>query len=171
MTPAARAPGFARATGPRAPPHAAPPRATTQQTAPRSLVTLLPRLPPTVSAALDAPLAALQAAALDAVSPIFRAMTDAMEARILGMHAAHAAAWGHGEQDAAAGMMDTSGYVAEVVASLGYFRWVLGAMRLRCALVWPGCVGRGGGEPGVFQVGCWAAPLRCACHWPGWVGR
>lgn len=90
----------------------------------RSLVTLLPRLPATVSAALDAPLAALQAAALDAVSPMFRALVEAMEGKLIGMHALHKAHWGRGEQEPEAGMMDTSSYVADVVSSLAVFRCV-----------------------------------------------
>ncbi|GBF91082.1 hypothetical protein Rsub_03938 [Raphidocelis subcapitata] len=88
----------------------------------RSLVTLLPRLPQQVAAALDSPLSALQAAALDAVAPIFRGLVEAVEARLVGMHAAHWSHWGGGELQAAAAMMDTSGYVAEVAAALGFFR-------------------------------------------------
>jgi hypothetical protein len=111
----------------------------------RSLVTLLPRLPQPVTAALDAPLSSLQAAALDAVAPIFRGLVEVLEARLVGMHASHQAHWGGGELEAAAGMMDTSGYVAEVVAALAFFRRV---RRAACGVP----LMQGGG-------GAWAATI------------
>jgi hypothetical protein len=88
----------------------------------RSLITLLPRLPAPVTAALDAPLVALHVAALDAVSPIFRALVEAMEAKLGGMHALHQAHRDRGGDGVEGGMMDTSGFVADVAASLGFFR-------------------------------------------------
>jgi hypothetical protein len=80
-----------------------------------------------MGAPLEAPLDALQGAALDAAAPMFRALVEAMEAKLAGMHALHAAHWGHGQAEADAGVMDTSGYVADVATALGYFRWACGA--------------------------------------------
>lgn len=93
----------------------------------RSLTTLLPRLPAPVAGALEVPLAGLQGVALDAVAPLFRSLLEAMEAKLAGMHALHAAAWGRGAAAAeGGGMMDTSGYVADVAACLSFFRCVGG---------------------------------------------
>jgi hypothetical protein len=76
-----------------------------------------------MGAALEGPLGALQAAAIDAVAPMFRALAEAMEAKLAGMHTLHQAHWGHGELQPETGMMDTSGYVADVAAGLAFFRW------------------------------------------------
>ncbi|WIA17060.1 hypothetical protein OEZ85_013963 [Tetradesmus obliquus] len=52
----------------------------------RSLVTLLPRLPAPATAALQTPLEALQATAIDTVSPIFKAAMEVFEAHIMALY-------------------------------------------------------------------------------------
>lgn len=103
------------------------------------MTTLLPRLPPTAAAALEAPLEALNAVALDAVAPLFRALAEGVEARLTGVHDLHAARWGRGGRgsgdgggdggdgggdggDGGAAMMATSAYVADAAAALAAFR-------------------------------------------------
>ncbi|GIL71669.1 hypothetical protein Vretimale_885 [Volvox reticuliferus] len=85
----------------------------------RSLSTLLTRLPPTAAPALGGALAAVQATAVDAVAPIFRAVVEACEERLLRMHE-----WPGYRAGAAEGpeVTSTSPHVAEVAALLADFR-------------------------------------------------
>ncbi|GLI63871.1 hypothetical protein VaNZ11_006987 [Volvox africanus] len=85
----------------------------------RSLSTLLTRLPPTAVPALGGALAAVQATAVDAVAPIFRAVVEACEERLLQMHE-----WPGYRAGAAEGpeVTSTSPHVAEVAALLADFR-------------------------------------------------
>lgn len=96
----------------------------------RSLSALLTRLPPTAAPALGGALAAVQATAVDAVAPIFRAVVEACEERILRMHdwqGYRVGATAEGEDGAAAmasgpEVTSTSPHVAEVAALLTDFR-------------------------------------------------
>ncbi|KAG2437843.1 hypothetical protein HXX76_005461 [Chlamydomonas incerta] len=83
----------------------------------RSLSTLLARLPPTAAPALGGALGAVQAAAVDCVAPIFRAVVEACEERLLRMHE-WAGYGGAGDGD----VTSTSPHVAEAAALLGDFR-------------------------------------------------
>ncbi|WIA37300.1 hypothetical protein OEZ86_014238 [Tetradesmus obliquus] len=104
----------------------------------RSLVTLLPRLPAPATAALQTPLEALQATAIDTVSPIFKAAMEVFEAHIMAMHkqrwgpaaaAAATGADGAAEQGRASdsdagmgGVIETSAYVSELANAIAVFR-------------------------------------------------
>eukprot|EP00198_Chlamydomonas_reinhardtii_P007786 XP_001697123.1 component of oligomeric golgi complex 5 [Chlamydomonas reinhardtii] len=84
----------------------------------RSLSTLLARLPPTAAPALGGALGAVQAAAVDCVAPIFRAVVEACEERLLRMHE-----WpGYGGAGDSGDVTSTSPHVAEAAALLGDFR-------------------------------------------------
>ncbi|GLC41103.1 hypothetical protein PLESTM_001156100 [Pleodorina starrii] len=87
----------------------------------RSLSTLLTRLPPTAAPALGGALAAVQATAVDAVAPIFRAVVEACEERLLRMHDWPGYRAG-ADAAAAAEVTSTSPHVAEVAALLADFR-------------------------------------------------
>jgi hypothetical protein len=97
----------------------------------RSLVGLLPRLAVSAAGALSEALSAVQAAAVEAVTPIFKAEVEALEDRILRMHAlsyggdsVDAAEAGAGNAAAAppSAMVNTSAYILECVSLIASFR-------------------------------------------------
>lgn len=94
----------------------------------RSVAGMLGRLPPGAAEALAAPLADLQAAAVDAVAPMFRAGVEAGEELLLQMHGSAAytgappADGGGGGGGGEPGMMDTSPYMRELARLLASLR-------------------------------------------------
>ncbi|GFR42609.1 hypothetical protein Agub_g3540 [Astrephomene gubernaculifera] len=96
----------------------------------RSLSALLARLPATAAPALGGALAAVQATAVDAVGPIFKAVVEACEERLLRMHewpgySRNRSGGGELEEAGAPGggeVTSTSPHVSEVAALLADFR-------------------------------------------------
>ncbi|DBA73074.1 TPA: hypothetical protein ACH3X2_010013 [Trebouxia sp. C0005] len=82
----------------------------------RSLLTLLPRMQPHAAAALMAPLEAVQAVAIEAVMPIFKAMVEAAEEIILRLHSEGFA--DEGQQ----GMTQASAYMQALTTHLTHCR-------------------------------------------------
>ncbi|DBA86122.1 hypothetical protein WJX77_008098 [Trebouxia sp. C0004] len=82
----------------------------------RSLLTLLPRLQPPAAAALMAPLQAVQAVAIEAVMPIFKAMVEAAEEIILRLHIEGFADGGQ------QGMTQASAYMQALITHLTHCR-------------------------------------------------
>jgi hypothetical protein len=85
------------------------------------------RLPPAAADALAGPLADLQAAALEAVAPTFRALVETAEELLLQMHSAPAyspAAGGSGEEDGGGepGVTDTSAFMRDLARHLAHSR-------------------------------------------------
>jgi len=83
----------------------------------RSLVSLLPRLPPAAAPALGAALEAVQATAIEVVAPIFKSAMEGVEERLVKMHDAN-----YGAEGGEAGMVNTSTHISDVVALMGAFR-------------------------------------------------
>lgn len=84
----------------------------------RSVAALIARLPPTASAALVGPVDAVQAAALDLAVPLFRAMVDAAQDRIMKMHALNLGA----DEGAEGPVVETSVYMRDLVRQLTQYR-------------------------------------------------
>lgn len=94
----------------------------------RSVSGMLGRLPHEAAEALAAPLAELQAAAVEAVAPTFRALVEGAEELLLQMHSAPAYAAGHGSGAGAGGaapaevVTDTSAFMRELARQLAHCR-------------------------------------------------
>ena len=117
----------------------------------RSLAGMLPRLPPSASAALAEALGVVQAGAVESVAPLFKAVMEALEERLTRMHDASGYAAGCMQDNAGGGrgvsgggggadgetpspppppppalasssMVNTSPYVAECVHLIASFR-------------------------------------------------
>ena len=94
----------------------------------RSVVGMAGRLPPAAADALAGPLADLQAAALEAVAPTFRALVETAEELLLQMHSApaYSAAAGGSEGGEEAGgepgVMDTSGFMRDLARHMAHCR-------------------------------------------------
>lgn len=93
----------------------------------RSAAGMLGRLPPAAAEALAGPLAELQAAAVAAVAPIFRALVEGMEEALVHMHSTPAYAGGTGSSAAGAGaagaaLVDTSPYMHDLARQLTHCR-------------------------------------------------
>lgn len=84
----------------------------------RSVAALITRLPPTASAALVGPVDAVQAAALDLAVPLFRAMVDSAQDKIMKMHALNLGA----DEGAEGSVIETSVYMKELVRQLTQYR-------------------------------------------------
>jgi conserved oligomeric Golgi complex subunit 5 len=84
----------------------------------RSVCALISRLPPTASAALVSPVDAVQAAALDLAVPLFRAMVDSAQDRIMKMHALNLGA----DEGAESSVIETSAYMRDLVRQLTQYR-------------------------------------------------
>ena len=84
----------------------------------RSVGALTPRLPPTAAAALLSPVDGVQAAALDLIAPLFRAMVDAAQERILKMYSLNLGA----DVGAEGVVVETSAYMKELVRLLTQIR-------------------------------------------------
>ena len=84
----------------------------------RSVASLVTRLPPTASAALVGPLDAVQAAALNLAVPLFRAMVDSAQDKILKMHGLNLGA----DEGAEGAVVETSAYMRDLVRQLTQYR-------------------------------------------------
>lgn len=92
----------------------------------RSVAGMLGRLPAPAAEALAAPLGDLQAAALEAVAPLFKAAVEAGEELLLQMHGAAAYGGAAGGATGAAGgepgVTDTSGFMRDLARQLAHCR-------------------------------------------------
>ena len=97
----------------------------------RSVGGMVGRLPAAAAAALAAPLAGLQAAAVEAVAPTFRALVEGMEEQLMAMHGTPAYAGpppppagqpGDDATAAAAAVTDTSPYMRDLARQLAHCR-------------------------------------------------
>lgn len=84
----------------------------------RSVAALAGRLPAPAAAALAGALEDVQAAALEAVAPLFRAMVDACQDRILRLHAANLGA----DEGAEGSVVETSPYLRDLARQLARYR-------------------------------------------------
>lgn len=84
----------------------------------RSMAALAPRLPGPAALALLGPVDAIQAAALDLVAPLFRAMVDAAQERILRVHGLNLGA----DEGAEGAVVETSMYMQDLVRQLTQYR-------------------------------------------------
>ena len=84
------------------------------------------RLPPAAAEALAGPLADLQAAAVEAVAPTFRALVEAGEELLLQMHSgvAYSGSGGEGEGEGGGepGVTDTSRFMRDLARHLAHCR-------------------------------------------------
>ncbi len=94
----------------------------------RSVVGMGGRLPPAAAEALAGPLADLQAAALEAVAPTFRALVETAEELLLQMHSAPAygaaagGTGGEGDGGGEPGVTDTSSFMRDLARHLTHCR-------------------------------------------------
>ncbi len=84
----------------------------------RSVAALTTRLSATASAALVGPVNAVQAAALDLAVPLFRAMADAAQDKIMKMHVLNLGA----DEGAEGAVVETSVYMKDLVRQLTQYR-------------------------------------------------
>lgn len=84
----------------------------------RSITGLISRVPAPAAEALSRPLDGLQAMAIYVVAPIFRGMVEAAQDRMLRMHSLNFG----GDDDTEDAVLETSGYMREVVRLLGTYR-------------------------------------------------
>ena len=116
---------------------------------------LLPRLPASATGALSEALAVVQATAIEAVAPIFKAEVEALEDRILRMHTlSYGGGGGSQSMGGAAGdatmagdqvgdaapppsaVVNTSAYIQESVLLITSFRQVMGSLGTWLVLLW-----------------------------------
>ena len=98
------------------------PHCSTRPQVHRSVVGMAGRLPPAAADALAGPLTDLQAVALEAVAPTFRALVETAEELLLQMHAAPAYSPAAGSSGGEEGVTDTSAFMRDLARHLAHCR-------------------------------------------------